>query len=157
MTMDTQQRHPLSSMGYDHIPYSGSAQFNNPWSSATSGHTSTQAFPPTNFYEPLPKLQQTSRPNTMSIPFSSMPATAPPIGTGNYPSLPYQSDLMNSSQDLMNTSRSTYGQSYSTAPSQPSTSYAPQSASYAPINPYGQSLAQQQSQQQEHIRRLSHS
>ena len=160
MAIDTQQRHSLGSLGYDHMPYtSGPPHFNNPWSSTTAGHSSSAGmFPPNNFgYSSLSKVEPSSRPTTMSMPYSSMPASAPPIGSGNYPSLPYSSDLLNTSQDLMNTSRATYDQSYSTAPSQPTTSYAPQSATYAPINSYGQSLAQQQTQQQDDIRRLSQS
>jgi len=164
MTMDSQQRHHLGSMGFDHMPYSaGPPHFTNPWGSNPSPHSSSHLFPTSLAasslgYDSLPK-PQTARTTTMSMPYSSLPASAPPLGTGNFPNLPYsQSELLSSSQDLLSNSRSTYDQSYSSAPSQTTTSYATHAGTYAPVGSYGQSLMQQQQQQQQQqdgARRLS--
>ena len=148
MAIDNQQRHHLGgSMGFDHIPYSGPPTFTNPWSSAHSNHN-THLFPSltsTNLhYDGLNKTSST-RPSTMSMPYSSLPVSAPSVGTNTYTNMPYtQSELLNSSQNLMDTSRPSYDQTYSTAHSQPINSYAPTTTSYAPIGSYGQSLSQQQ-------------
>jgi hypothetical protein len=163
MTMDSQQRHHLGSMGYDHMPYSaGPPHFTNPWGSNPPPHSSSHLFPTSLAasslgYDSLPK-PQTARTTTMSMPYSALPASAPPLGTGNFPHLPYsQSELLSSSQDLLGNSRSAYDQSYSSAPSQTTTSYATHPGTYAPVGNYGQSLMQQQQQQQQQdgARRLS--
>ncbi|MCJ1257256.1 hypothetical protein MMC24_005081 [Lignoscripta atroalba] len=155
MAIDNQQRH-LGAMNFDHMPYSGPPQFTNPWASATSNPTS-HLFPTSlgsagmNF----DLKPQSTRSTTMSMPYSSLPASAPSINPGNsYNGVPYsQSELLSSSQDLLNAPR-TYEQAYSTAPSAVS-SYTSTSAPYAPMGSYGQSLAQQQQHQHEHARRLS--
>ncbi|MCJ1405846.1 hypothetical protein MMC11_009076 [Xylographa trunciseda] len=163
MTMDNQQRHHLGSMGYEHMPYSaGPPQFSNPWAATSSAHAPSGLFPTslassTLGYQPLSK-PQTARTTTMSMPYSSLPVSAPPMGTGNFNGLPYsQTELLSSSQDLLNSSRSTYDQSYSSAPSQSTSTYATHAGTYAPISTYGQSLAQHQQQQHESGRRLSQS
>ena len=149
-------------MAYDPMPYTATPQFTNPWVSTPSTHGSSQLFPSllqSNLgYDGLHK-SNIARPGSMSIPYSSVPASAPPMGANSYASLPYsQSELLSSSQDLMNNSRSAYDQAYSGAHSQTLNSYAPTPASYAPISSYGQSLQQQQQQQQqENTRRLSQS
>ena len=161
MTMDTQQRHHLGSMGYEHIPYSTAPpQFSNPWAATSSTHTPSGLFPTslassTLGYQPLSK-PQTARTTTMSMPYSSLPASAPPIGSANFHALPYsQSELLSSSQDLLNSSRSVYDHSYSSAPSQSASTYATHAGTYAPMSTYGQSLAQHQQQQHDNGRRLS--
>ena len=160
MTMDTQQRHHLS-MGFDHMPYSaGLPPFSNPWASSPAAHSSSNLFPTSMAasglsYDSLAKSQSSRTP--MSMPYSSLPASTPPIGTGNFPNLPYsQSELLNSSHDLLNGARSTYEQAYSNAPSQATTAYASHAGTYAPVGSYGSSLAQQQQHQaQDNSRRLS--
>lgn len=150
-------------MGFDHMPYSaGPSPFSNPWASSTVAHSSSHLFPTAMAtsglsYDSLAKPQQSR--TTMSMPYSPLPASAPPIGTGNFPNLPYsQSELLNSSQDLLNGSRSTYEQGYSSAPSQVTSSFAPHAGAYAPVGSYGQSLVQQQQHQaQDSSRRLSQS
>ena len=155
MTIDNnQQRHQLGSMGFDHLPYSGPPQFSNPWtsSSGTSSYSSPLSNSNLQQYDSISK-QSPSRSTTMSIPFSSMPATAPSIGTSSYSSMPFNhAELLNPTQDMINTSRSGYDQRYTTAPSQSST-YAPSTSSYPPISSYGQTLAQQQ--QDQSARRIS--
>ncbi|MCJ1482236.1 hypothetical protein MMC06_002399, partial [Schaereria dolodes] len=157
MAIENQQRH-LGSMNFDHMPYPGPPQFTNPWASTTSATTS-HLFPTSlgsasmNFdIKP-----QSARPTTMSMPYSSIPASLSSISSGNnYSTIPYnQSELLNSSQDLLNPPRA-YDQTYSTAPSVTS-SYTPTSTPYAPMSAYGQSMAQQQHHHHEHTRRLSQS
>ena len=82
----------------------------------------------------------------MTMPYASLPATAPSVGASSYSSLPYQSP------DILNNSQPSYEQSYTAAPA-PSSTYTPTSSSYAPMSAYGQSLAQQQQDQSQ--RRLS--
>lgn len=143
MTIDNnQQRHHLGSMGFDHLPYSGPPQFNNPWTSSSGSSSYQSPLSNSNLqqYDSISKPSP-SRPTTMSIPFSSMPATAPSVGSSNYAF--NHAELLNPTHDMISSSRPTYDQSYTTAPSQSST-YAPSTSSYAPISSYGQSLAQQQ-------------
>ena len=158
MTMDSQQRHHLGSMGYEHMPYSaGPPQFSNPWAATSAPHTPSGLFPTslassTLGYQPLSK-PQSARTTTMTMPYSSLPASAPSIGTANFHGLPYsQSELLSSSQDLLNSSRSAYEHSYTSAPSQSASTYPTHAGTYAPMSSYGQSLAQHQ---QDSGRRLS--
>lgn len=159
MTMDSQQRHHLGSMGFDHMPYSvGPPQFSNPWVPTSSTHTPSSLYPTSLAtsslaYDTLSK-PQSGRTTAMSMPYTSIPTSAPAMGT-TYSGLPYsQSELLSSSQDLLNGSRTTYDQNYVSAPSQSTSTYATHPGTYAPMSSYGQSLAQQQ-QQQSTTRRLS--
>ncbi|KAL9117488.1 MAG: hypothetical protein Q9187_005976, partial [Circinaria calcarea] len=161
MAIDSQQRQHLGSMGYDHIPYSaGPPQFTNPWPSAPSSTNTSQFFPSLSAsnlgYDGLTKTNVT-RSSTMSMPYTSLPAAAPSINTGDYSGIPYnQSDLLSAPQGLMNSSRSAYDSSYAGTQPQTLNSYAPATASYVPMGSYGQSLAPQQ-QQHDNTRRLSQS
>ena len=161
MAIDNQQRQHLGSMGYDHIPYtSGPPQFTNPWASAPSTTTTSQFFPSLSAgnlgYDGLPKTNVT-RASTMSMPYSSLPASAPSINTSDYSGIPYsQSELLGASQSLMNSSRSAYDPTYVGTHSQTLNSYTATPASYVPLSTYGQSLAPPQ-QQQDTARRLSQS
>ncbi|MCJ1352847.1 MAG: hypothetical protein MMC33_002831 [Icmadophila ericetorum] len=93
----------------------------------------------------------------MSMPYTSLPATAPSLSTASYAGLSYgQNDLLGQSQDLMNSSRPMYDGGYSSASTQPSNAYTSAPAPYAPLASYGQSLAQQQQAQQDN-RRMSES
>lgn len=134
MTIDnTQQRHQLGSMHFDNMPYSASPQFNNPWTTSGASYSSIGG------YDSLKSA--TSRPTSMTMPFTSLPATAPSLASASYSSVPL------SHADLLNpTSQSPYEQNYSTSPAQ-STSYASSGPTYAPVSSYGQSLAQQQQEQ----------
>ena len=148
MTIDNQQRHHLSSMGFDHIPYSGPPQFSNPWTTSGSSSFSSGLGATSLPYDSLSK-QQPARTATTSMPYSSLPATAPSIGSAAYSSVPYNHpELLNPPTDP----RSGYDQTYSSAPSQ-TTSYVAAPATYVPISSYGQSLAHQQ--QEQSARRLS--
>ena len=148
MTIDQRNHHLGSTMGLDHMPYGNGPQFTNPWSSGSPAHP--QLFPNSNNvgFDALAK-QQAARSSSVSMPYSSIPASAPSIPAGNYQ---YgSSSLVDMSQDLLNPPRSGYEQGYSAAPSSVS-SYAPTSAPY--VNSYGSVVPPQQ---HDDVRRLSHS
>lgn len=159
MAVEHQQRHMGGSIGFDGLHYNSPPQFTNPWASTTVTSGASQLFPaslgPSNTgFDALAK-QQVARANNVSMPYSSIPVSAPSMGPGtSYSSAPYgQPELLNLSQDLLNAPRS-YDQSYSNAPSTSVNSFAPLSAPYAPLSNYGPSLAQQV-QHQDSARRLS--
>lgn len=154
--MDQRNNH-LGGMGYDHMSYNSSPQFSNPWNagSTTTNHApslfpNSMASSNTGF-DALAKQNAARATTTASLPYSSISASAPSLSAGSYPSYG-SSQLLDMSSDLLNQPRtSTYEQGYSAAPSTIST-YAPASAPY--VNTYG-SVAQPQ--QQDEVRRLSHS
>ena len=149
LTMDQRNHHLGSAMGFDHMSYGNGPQFTNPWSSGSPAHP--QLYPNSNNvgFDTLAK-QQAARASTASLPYSSVPATAPSVGATSFQ---YgSSNLLNMSQDLLNHPTSTYESSYSTAPTSSVSSYAPTSAPYtstyeglAPPHPHDE------------VRRLSHS
>lgn len=156
MTMD-QRNHHLGGMNFDHMPYASSPQFSNPWSSSQSAPHAAQLFPSSmgggnTGFDAL-KQQQNVRSTTSSVPYSSVPASAPSMPATNGYTSYATSNLLDMSQDLLKPEfpRSTYEQGYSAAPSSVS-SYAPTSAPY--VSSYS-TLAQPQ--QPDEIRRLSHS
>ena len=139
------------------MSYANSPQFSNPWSSSQAASHTSQLFPSSmgtsNAGFDALKQQQNVRSTTSSMPYSSVPASAPSLpATNGYPSYT-TSNLLDMSQDLLKPEfpRSTYEQGYSTAPASVN-SYAPTSAPY--VSSYS-SLAQPQ--QPDEIRRLSHS
>ena len=147
-------------MHFDHLPYSHQPQFTNPWSSATSNNSTSQLFPSLGSSGLGFDLKsQAARATTMSMPYSSIPASTSSLGAGSgYSALPYgQSDLLNSSHDLLNSQRSNYEQPYSTTQTSSSVgTYPSTSTPYGTLGSYGQSLAQQQQgQQNPEARRLS--
>ena len=155
MTMDQRNNHLGSSMGFDHMPFSSGLSFSNPWNSGSSAHHAPQLLQTSMgssnaAFDTLSK-QSNARASTASMPYSSIPASAPSLSASNGYSNYGPSQLLDMSQDLLNHSRSTYDQTYTTAPSSIN-SYAPTSAPYA--NTYG-SVAQPQ--QQDHVRRISQS
>ena len=156
MTMD-QRNHGLGSMGFDHMPYGNGPQFTNPWGASSSPTPHPHIFPNSVAsnnagFDAIAK-QQAQRATTVSMPYSSVPASAPSMGASNgFPSTTYgQSELLGMSQDLLNSHpRSTYEQGYSAAPTSVNT-YAPTSTPY--VSAYG-SVTQPQ---QDEVRRLSQS
>jgi len=99
-------------------------QFNNPWGAATSGASYSAM---QQGYDPISKRPQT----TMTMPYSSLPATAPSLSAAY------------SHPEMLHSTSQPYEAQYSssvTAPSQYATT------SYGGLS-YGQSLAQQQEQQ----------
>ena len=147
MTMDQRNNHIGSTMGFDHLHFANGPQFTNPWSTGTPAHP--QLFPNSNStgFDALVK-QQSARSTTTSIPYSSIPATAPSLVTGTYS---YgSSSLLDMSQDLLNQPRSSYEQGYSTTSTSGST-YTPTSAPY--VSSFGNVGHMQP---QDDTRRLSH-
>ncbi len=141
MTIDNQQRHHLSSMGLDHMPYvSAGPQFSNPWA-ASSAPSSSQLYPSSFGSYAAVKSEPARDTTSMSMPYSSMPATSGV--TSNYSASSYnQQALLNPSPDL----RQSYDHTYSSAPSQQS--YPAQTTSFPPITSYGQQLAHHSHQEQ---------
>lgn len=162
MAVDHQQRH-LGSLAFDHMPYP-TPHFTNPWAPATSTDAASHLFPTSlaqnNLGLDAISKQQAARANSVSMPYSSIPVTAPSTGAGsNFSTTSYgQPGLLNLPPDLLHPPRSSYGSDhgYTTAPSPNSNAYAPTSAPYAPLG-YAQSFQQQQQQQQaqDDARRLS--
>ena len=154
MTMDQQQNRHLGAIGFDNMHYSApQPQFTNPWSTSSSGASTSHLFATSigsanTGFDSLAK-QQAARANTVSMPYSSIPVSAPSMGTANgYSNGPYNQDLLGLPQDLL-TPRSTYEQAYSSAPSQTSSTFTPTSAPY--LGAYSGL-----SQQPQDERRLSH-
>lgn len=161
MAVENQQRHMGGSMGFDNMHYASPPHFTNPWASTAPTNATSQLFPtslgPSNVgFDALAK-QQAARANNVSMPYSSIPVSAPSMGPGtSYTSPPYcQTELLSLSQDLLSAPRS-YDQGFSNAPSTSVNTFAPISAPYAPLSNYGPSLTQQQ-QHQDNARRLSQS
>ena len=156
MTLD-QRSHHLSGMNFDHLPYTHSPQFSNPWASSQSAPHAPQLYPTSMgassaSFDAL-KQQPNVRSNTPSMPYSSAPvsATSLPATNGYAPYAP--SNLLDMSQDLLKPEfpRPAYEHGYSAPPSSIS-SYAPTSAPYA-----GSYSTLAPSQPSDEIRRLSQS
>ncbi len=130
MAVDTQQRH-LGSMGYDNMPYSSAPQFTNPWATTTPTNATSHLFPLTQNNLGLDALakQQAARVNNVSMPYTSIPVSAPSLGAGsNFSTTSYgQPSLLNLSQNLLNPQQSSYGNdnTYTSAPSPNQSAYAP--------------------------------
>lgn len=154
MTMD-QRNHHLGGLGYEHMSYGQGPSFTNPWNAGSTSHHAPSLFPTsmgssTPGFDALAK-QNAARASSTSMPYTSIAASAPSLGAGSFPSYG-SSQLLDMSSDLINQPRtSTYEQGYSAAPSAIGT-YAPTSAPY--VNAYG---SVSQPQQQDEVRRLSHS
>ena len=155
MTMD--RNHHLGGMNFDHMSYANSPHFTDPWSSSQSASHASQLFPnsmgTSNAGFDALKSHQNVRSTTSSMPYSSIPASAPSMPANNGYTSYATSNLLDLSQDLLKPEfpRSTYEQGYSAAPSS-AASYAPTSAPF--VSSYS-TLAQPQ--QADEVRRLSHS
>ena len=126
MTLDHQNNRHLGGPPFDHLSYGSGPHFSNPWSSESSHpHLSYQPMSSNNMgFDALAK--QAQRPSTSSLPYSSVPASAPLATSGYSAAPPYgSSDLVNFSQDLLNHANT----GYSTAPASVGT-YAPTSVPY---------------------------
>ena len=159
MAVDTQQRH-LGSLAFDHMPYPGPPQFTNPWVTTTSANATSHLFPTSMAqnnlgFDALAK-QQASRVNSVSMPYASIPVSAPSIGAGtSFSSAAYgQPGLLSLPQELLTPRPYGNDNSYASAPSPNPNVYAPSSTQYQPVS-YTQSFQQQQQQAQDNARRLS--
>lgn len=147
--MDHQNsRHLGGGLGFEHMHYNSNPHFTNPWGSPSPSNS--QLYPQsinsnTMGFDAIAK--QAQRSSTASLPYSSIPATAPLSATGGFASGQYDSsNLVNMSQDLLNNAQ----QAYSGAPSTVA-NYAPTSV---PFNPAFGSVAPTSGPQEP--RRLSH-
>ncbi|KAG8526976.1 uncharacterized protein KY384_008405 [Bacidia gigantensis] len=132
-------------MGFDHMPYGNGPSFTNPWGAPSNQLFGAGMSAHNTGYDTLAK-QQSAR-STGALPYTSIPAVAPPM-SATYQGSPYpQADLIGMSQDLVNHSRPSYDHT-----STPSVgSFAPTSA------PYGNSYSTlAHTSQHEEPRRLSH-
>jgi hypothetical protein len=118
MAVDSQQR--LGAFGLDSMSYANTPYFKNPWASSNGyGNFDTIA------------KQQAARTSNVSMPYSSIPVSAPSISAGTaMPSSYADHDVLSCPPDLMSgrvSNGPSYDQSYSSAssPSAFSTASAP--------------------------------
>ncbi|KAL1969134.1 hypothetical protein VTN77DRAFT_388 [Rasamsonia byssochlamydoides] len=161
MVIENQNRQ-YGGMGFDHVYQSNmhhhnhSTQFNDPWTH-TSSHSNPPVYSTTSMasnqlaLNPV-KHEDVTRPTAISLPYSSIPVSAPSLVTGsNYSTAGYGgSEMLNMQHEMP---RSTFEQqpapSYTTAA--PITTFTP--ANYPSLN-YAQSLHPPQPHQDRS--RLSH-
>ena len=123
--------------------------FSNPWTSSAAPASATSSF-----HHGLANPSATSQASTMSMRYSSLPATTSSMSSTNYSSLPYNnSELLNQPSEVINGQRAGYEQPYSSAPATSSSYAATAPSSYPSTNFYGHSLAHQQ--QDQSARRIS--
>ena len=106
MTLDHQNNRHIGGLSFDPLPYSNGPNFSNPFSSgASSSHLAYQPISSNPMgFDAIAK--QAQRSSTASLPYSSVPATAP-LSTSGFSATQYGgSDLVNMSQDLLNNAQS---------------------------------------------------
>lgn len=166
MAVDNQQR--FGGMPFDHMPYSNTPQFTNPWtSSAPAPAHNIYASSQHNLNQNIGvKPEGISRINN-NVGYAGVPVSAA-SGSSLLADMYGSQDLLTMTQDLLSPNRAlpigSYGNetAYASAPSPVHSSYAPsstpfESMGYAPApvrSTY--SLPQQQQQQHDVSRRMSH-
>ncbi|KAI9726244.1 MAG: hypothetical protein M1834_009073 [Cirrosporium novae-zelandiae] len=149
MVAENQQRQ-FDGLSYDPMSYHTRPHFNDPWTPSNPGNTASQMYQPS-LNSNLNLQSSGAKPSTVSMPYSTIPVTAPSISTGaNYPNSIYTgSEMLNMSQDLLSPSRASYGTDHSYSSTSPSpSSYVPTQSPFASVA-YSQTLQQQQAQQQQ--------
>ncbi|KAH8676714.1 hypothetical protein BGZ60DRAFT_371952 [Tricladium varicosporioides] len=136
MTIDNQQR--FGGMNFDHMPYSNTPQFTNPWASTSAPNQSQNLYASSHNLggnvgmEALGK-QQNARMNSVSMgSYASAPITAASAGSPLLTDVFGSQDLLTTTQDLLSANRNPgFGNevSYTSAPS-PVHNYAPTSSPY---------------------------
>jgi len=165
MAIDNQQR--FGGMNFDHMPYTSSPQFTNPWTSSSAPPPHHSLYAPShsqNLNLDLPKHQHQQPPrihsNVSMGSYANVPVTAS-SGSSLLPEVYNAQDLLTMPQDLLNPNRSLstgYGSeaAYTNTPSPVHSAYAPSSA---PYDSMGYAPAPVRStyalQQQDNARRLS--
>ena len=150
--MENQSRQ-FGALGYDQMYPHGlqatSPHFNDPWSAHSAANASNSTYSTAPAMQPQ---QKQDRPTAISMPYSSIPVSAPSLVAGSsYPAVGYGStDLPSVPQDIP---RSTYAPDRSYTTTSPATS-AYHSTAYPPMS-YAQSLQQHQQQQQHSSRKNS--
>lgn len=141
MTMTIDHQRQFGALTFDHMPYSNTPQFTNPWTAsgpAPNNNPYAPSISPNLALQNLGK-QQPTRVKNEYMPYNNVPITAP-TGSSLLTDSYGQQELLTMTQDLMNTNRmqnstTTYvndAASYSNAPS-PAHSYA-SSAPYEPMS-----------------------
>jgi hypothetical protein len=167
MTIDNQQR--FGGMNFDHMPYTNTPQFTNPWNSSSAPSQSSSLYASSHNlnHEGLPKQHQPQpqpprmHSNVSMGSYANIPITAASAGSSLLTDVYGSQDLLTMPQDLLSSNRAIstgYGgeAAYTSAPSPVHTTYAPsatpyESMGYAPA-PVRSTYALQQ---QENSRRLS--
>jgi len=168
MTLDNQQRF---GMNFEHMPYTTSPQFTNPWSSAPSQNQSLYSPSHASQHGLIKQEQQQQQQqpprmhNSVSMgSYANVPITAASAGSSLLVSVYGSQDLLTMPQDLLSPNRSMssmssgYGNesTYSSAPSPVHSTYA---SSQTPYESIGYAPAPVRStypiQQQDNSRRLS--
>ena len=164
MTIDNQQR--FGGMNFDHMPYTSSPHFTNPWSSSSSPSQNHNVYP-TSHNLKLEGINQQPQPSRLSNnvsmgSYASVPITAS-AGSPSLADVYGSQDLLTMPQDLLSSNRpmsTGYGHQapYTSAPSPVHSSYAPTSSPYDSMG-YAQAPARStySIQSQENTRRLSQS
>jgi len=163
MAIDNQQR--FGGMNFDHMPYTNSPQFTNPWTSSSSPPQSHSLYAPAHNLnlDGIAKQQQPQRMhNNVSMgSYANVPITAASAGSSLLADVYSSQDLLTMPQDLLSPNRSMssgYGNeaTYTSAPSPVHSTYAPTSSPYESM---GYAPAPVRStyaiQQQDNARRLS--
>jgi len=139
MTIDNQQRY--GGMNFDHMPYSNSPQFTNPWTSSApaqshSLYASSHNLNPNLGLDGLPKQQHARMNSNVSMgSYASVPITTASAGSPLLADVYGSQDLLTMPQDLLNPNRSVstgYGNEvgYANAASPVHNAYAQTSTPY---------------------------
>ncbi|PMD25188.1 hypothetical protein NA56DRAFT_565644 [Hyaloscypha hepaticicola] len=139
MAIDNQQRY--GGMNFDHMPYSNTPQFTNPWTSSApaqshSLYASSHNLNPNLGLEGLSKQQHTRMNSNVSMgSYASVPITAASAGSPLLADVYGSQDLLTMPQDLLSSNRSVstgYGSEvgYANAASPVHNAYAPTSTPY---------------------------
>ena len=164
MAIDNQQR--FGGMNFDHMPYTSSPQFTNPWTSSSSPSQTHNVYATShnlsldNGMKQQPQAQRMSNNVSMGS-YASVPITAASAGSPLLVDVYGSQDLLTIPQDLLSPNRSMstgYGHEapYTSAPSPVHSAYAPTSSPYDAMG-YAQAPVRSTYaiQAQENSRRLS--
>ncbi|ODH53729.1 hypothetical protein GX48_00147 [Paracoccidioides brasiliensis] len=160
MVLENQNRQYGGGMGYsnayhNHV-HAGPPQFNDAWAAHSSSHPPQPIYStsiPTSsvVVNPIVKRDEVSRPTAISLPYASVPASAPSMTTSSSSYNPAPSAYSCSEQQLIvmapEIPRTNFEQPQGYTSASPINSFTP--TNYPPMD-YGQSLHQQQQQQQQH-------
>lgn len=149
MVMENQNR-PYGGMSFDSVYHHNPPQFTDPWAAHTTSHSTPPVYATSmgNSTLPINPKEEVGRTAAMSMPYPSMPVSAPSLVPGsNYTTTGYGPEVMGMQHEVPRTGFE-QPPTYSTAP--PMSSFAPATyapVSYTPIHP----------SQPQDARRISHS
>ncbi|KUL87580.1 hypothetical protein ZTR_04633 [Talaromyces verruculosus] len=135
MVIENQNRQYGGMGGFDHVyqsnmHHSQTPQFTDPWAAHTSSHSTPPVYPTASMGMSPVKHDDVTRPTAISMPYSSIPVSAPSLVAGNtYPSAGYAgSEMLNMHHDIP---RSTFDAAPSYPAAAPINSFTP--ANYTPM------------------------